>query len=119
MAQIHKFSFEFINNTARSHHPASVSTCLYGCPHTSYILLFVLDKIYVLVASRSDLHLVNIFDELVARVTSLQTCLLSLKVGLRARIAEGMAETWEKEGSAFARTLCLGAGEIIGTMKTT
>jgi hypothetical protein len=92
---------------------------LYGCLYTSYILLLVLDKIYVFVGSRSDLHLVNIFDELVARVTSLHTRLLSLKVGLRARIAERMAEAWEKEGCAFARTLGLGAREIIGTMKTT
>jgi hypothetical protein len=118
MTKIQEFSFEFINSTQRSQDPASVSTCLYGCPHTPNILLFVLDKIHVLVASRSDLHLVNIFDELVARVTSLKTRLLSLEVGLRARIAEGMAEAWEKEGCAFARTRCLCAREIIGTMKT-
>jgi len=68
---------------------------------------------------RSDLHFVNILDELVARVASLETRLLSFKVVLGARIAEGMTEAWEKESSTFAQTFFFGALEIIGSVKTT
>jgi len=81
--------------------------------HTLYILFFFGDDIRVVLSIRSDLHFVNILDELVARVASLETRLLSFKVVLGARIAEGMTEAWEKESSTFAKTLFFGALEII------
>ena len=83
------------------------------CVHTLYILFFFGDDIRVVLSIRSDLHFVNILDELVARVASLETRLLSFKVVLGARIAEGMTEAWEKESSTFAKTLFFGALEII------